>query len=48
MSKNGLKKVRWDWNNPGNDLKHIHFQVFKNGKWKDEVKGKHRNYFKGK
>lgn len=48
MSKDDFKKVRWDWNNQGNDLKHMHFQELKNGKWKDVVKGNHRIYFKGK
>ncbi len=41
MSENGLKKVRWDWNrtNP-HDFKHLHFEIYQNGKWIDAFKGK--------
>jgi len=49
ISKDGQRKVRWDWNGKGNDIEHIHFEILgKNGKWKDAVNGKHRIYFKGK
>ncbi len=41
MSEDGLRKVRWDWNNTSpHDFRHLHFEVFDNGKWKDAIKGK--------
>ena len=41
MSKDGLRKIRWDWNKTSpHDYKHLHFEVLENGKWKDAVRGK--------
>ncbi|MCP3660683.1 MAG: hypothetical protein GY830_10400 [Bacteroidetes bacterium] len=44
MSKDGLKKMRFDIKNPHGDAPHVHLEVFKNGKWQDAIKGSHRLY----
>ena len=44
MSKDGLRKIRFDIKNSHGDAPHIHFEVFKNGKWKDALPGTHRIY----
>jgi hypothetical protein len=44
MSKNGLRKMRFDINNPHGDLPHVHLEEFINGKWQDAISGTHRIY----
>ncbi len=45
MSKDGLRKMRFDIKNPHHgDAPHIHLEIFKNGKWKDAIPGTHRIY----
>jgi hypothetical protein len=44
MSKDGLRKMRFDIKNPHGDAPHIHLEIFKNGKWKDAIPGAHRIY----
>jgi RHS repeat-associated protein len=39
MSKDGLRKIRFDIKNPHGDKPHIHLEVFENGKWKDALPG---------
>jgi hypothetical protein len=44
MSKDGLRKFRFDIKNPNRDLPHVHLEVLHNGKWRDAAKGNHRIY----
>jgi hypothetical protein len=44
MSSDGLRKVRFDIMNAGNDIPHMHLQIFKNNKWRDAISGMHRIY----
>jgi hypothetical protein len=44
ISKDGLRKLRFDIKNPHRDVPHVHLRVFRNGKWRDAIKGKHRIY----
>ena len=44
MSKDGLRKLRFDVINPHGDAPHIHLEILKNGKWKDALKGAHIIY----
>jgi hypothetical protein len=44
MSKDGLRKIRFDIKNPHGDAPHIHLEIFKNGKWQDAIPGTHRIY----
>lgn len=44
MSKDGLRKMRFDIKNPHGDAPHIHLEIFKNGKWTDAIPGNHRIY----
>lgn len=46
MSKDGLRKMRFDVKNPHGDIPHAHLEVFKNGKWVDAIPGNHRLYLK--
>jgi hypothetical protein len=52
MSKDGLRKFRVDRDHTSNTGKftpmHIHLQEFRNGKWRDAVKGFHKMYPKEK
>ena len=44
MSKDGLRKMRFDIKNPHGDAPHIHLEIFKNGKWTDAIPSTHRIY----
>lgn len=44
MSKDGLRKIRFDIKNTHGDKPHIHLEEFVNGKWQDAVLGTHRIY----
>jgi RHS repeat-associated protein len=44
MSKDGLRKVRFDVKNPHGDMPHVHLEEFVNGKWVDAIPGTHRIY----
>ena len=44
ISKDGLRKMRVDIKNPHGDKPHIHFEILKNGKWKDAIPDMHRIY----
>ena len=44
VSKDGLRKMRFDINNPHGYAPHIHLQSFRNGKWRDAISGKHHIY----
>ncbi|MCG8340623.1 MAG: hypothetical protein MI674_05140 [Cytophagales bacterium] len=44
MSQDGLRKLRLDVIYPHGDAPHIHLEIFKNGKWRDALKGTHRIY----
>ena len=44
MSKDGLRKIRFDIRNSQGDLPHIHLEEFINGKWRDAIPGTHRIY----
>src|SRR5690554_6659551 len=44
MSKDGLRKMRFDIKNPHGDKPHLHLEIFKNGKWRDAIPGNHRIY----
>ncbi len=44
MSKDGLRKIRFDFRNPHGDLPHVHLEVFRNGRWRDAISGVHRLY----
>ena len=44
MSQDGLRKLRLDIIYPHGDAPHIHLEIFKNGKWRDALKGSHRIY----
>ncbi len=42
MSKDKLRKIRFDIKNSQGDKPHIHLETFRNGKWRDAIKGSHR------
>ena len=44
MSKDRLRKMRFDIKNPHGDSPHIHLEEFINGKWRDAIPGTHRIY----
>lgn len=44
MSKDGLRKIRFDLKNSHGDKPHVHLEIFKNGKWRDALKDQHRIY----
>jgi len=44
MSKDGLRKMRFDFKNTQGDLPHVHLEVFRNGRWRDAIPGTHRIY----
>ncbi len=44
ISKDGLRKIRFEIKNPGGDAPHIHLEIFKRGKWRDAIPGTHRLY----
>ncbi len=44
MSKDGLRKMRFDIKSSQGDLPHVHLEKFVNGKWRDALKGIHRIY----
>jgi len=44
MSKDGLRKLRFDILDSHGDLPHAHLEIFKNGKWVDAIPGTHRLY----
>ena len=44
MSKDGLRKMRFDFNNSQNDLPYVHLEIFRNGRWRDAIPGTHRIY----
>ena len=44
MSKDGLRKMRFDFNNTSGDLPHVHIEQFINGRWRDAIPGAHRIY----
>jgi hypothetical protein len=47
ISEDGLRKIRFDFNNPCGDLPHVHLEVFENARWRDAIPGVHRIYPKG-
>ena len=47
VSKDGLRKIRFDINNSHGDLPHIHMEAFRNGKWRDAIPDNHRLYPSG-
>ena len=44
MSKDGLRKMRFDIKNPHGYPTHMHLQVLENGKWRDAIPGTHHLY----
>jgi hypothetical protein len=44
ISKDGLRKLRFDTENPHGDLPHMHLEVLKNGEWEDALIDVHRLY----
>lgn len=44
MSKDGLRKMRFDIKNPHGDKPHIHLEEFIYGKWRDAKPGTQRIY----
>ncbi len=46
LSKDGLRKMRWNVKNPHGYDPHMHLEVLKNGEWLDAVPGKHHLYLK--
>ena len=44
ISKDGLRKLRFDIKNPHRDVPHIHIEMLKNGKWKNALSDVHRLY----
>ncbi len=44
MSKDGLRKMRFDIRNSGGDAPHVHLEQFSNGRWRDAIPGTHRIY----
>ncbi len=44
MSKDGLRKMRFDINATQGDLPHVHLEILKNGRWRDAIPGTHRIY----
>lgn len=44
ISKDGLRKIRFDINSPHGDAPHIHLEILKNGKWKNAIPRTHRIY----
>ncbi len=44
MSKDGLRKIRFDFNATQGDLPHAHLEILKNGRWRDAIPGTHRIY----
>ena len=47
ISKDGLRKLRFDIRNPHGYPSHVHLEVFKNGDWVDAISGIHHLYPKG-
>ena len=43
MSKDGLRKMRFDFNNTSGDLPHVHIEQFVNGRWRDAISGRRSN-----
>ena len=44
ISKDGLRKLRFNIKNPHEDAPHLHLRVFRNCKWRDAIKENHRIY----
>ena len=44
MSKDGLRKMRFDVKNPHGYPPHMHLEVFKNGGWRNAIPGTHHLY----
>jgi RHS repeat-associated protein len=44
MSKDGLRKMRFDIKNTHGDKPHLHIEQYSNGKWRDAIPGTHRIY----
>jgi len=44
MSKDGLRKLRFDIKNSHGDSPHMHLEILKNGKWKNALSDVHRLY----
>ena len=44
MSKDGLRKIRFDIKNPHGYEPHVQFETLKNGEWTDEIDGTHHIY----
>ena len=44
ISKDGLRKMRFDIKNSSGDAPHIHLEILRNGKWHDAIPGTHRIY----
>ena len=44
MSKDGLKKMRFDIKNPHGYDPHVQLEILKNGEWVDAIPGKHHIY----
>ena len=44
ISKDGLRKIRFDMKNSHGDAPHIHLEEFVKGKWNDAIPGTHRIY----
>jgi hypothetical protein len=47
ISKDGLRKLRFDIKNPHGYPFHVHLEVFKKGDWVDAISGVHHLYPKG-
>jgi len=47
MSKDGLRKLRFDIKNSHGYPSHVHLEILKNGKWKNALSGVHHLYPKG-
>jgi ribosomal protein S6 len=46
ISKDGLRKLKFDIKNQHRDGPHLHLRVFRNGKWRDAIKENHRIHSK--
>ena len=44
LSKDRLRKMRFDFNNTSGDLPNVHIEQFINGRWSDAIPGTHRIY----
>ena len=44
LSQDGTRKIRFDFHNTGGDRPHMHFEILRNGRWRDFFDGVHRIY----